>query len=546
MNMHLNSIGILHILSSSIILSVGIYAYLKNRKNLINKNFFVFCVAFSIWQFCYGISYLQIDKSLAQLWLKIGYTGVIFAPTTYCAFNLAFLGEKIDKVLKLINYPIALFFVYLLWFTNLFTDGVFDYFWGYYPKAGNWHPYFMLHFAIIAFISLSLLIRKMLTFKHSPLDHIRYKYATIASVFAFSGGYDFIPNYGIEIYPIGWIFADTFIGLIAYSIIKHNLMELNIVLKKSIVYSTLIAIITIFYLIAVVLFENIIKNSIGYSSMFITMLIIFIIGIAFIPLRNKIQDLVDKIFFKATPIELAQQNEMLLKEVSEKERFKKVATLASGMAHEIKNPLTAIKTFTEYLEKHKNDPDFYTKFSKIVGKEVDRIDDLVHQLLEFSKPFPIELKQSDIVKLVDDTLAFLDSQFLKSNITVEKVYDLSNPILVNMDPVQIRQVIVNIFINAAEAMKFGGILTVTISTAKNQVIISTRDTGSGIAPEDLKHIFEPFFTKKDNGTGLGLSISYGIIEKHKGKIEVKSAVGIGTEFKIKLPMTKYLNENRLT
>ncbi len=482
---------------------------------------------------------------------------------------MAFLGEKIDRLFKLINYPIALFFVYLLWSNNLFMDGVYTYFWGYYPKAGHWHPFFMIHFLIIAVISLTLLIRKMTNLKHSPLDHIRYKYATLASVFAFSGGYDFIPNYGVEIYPIGWIFADTFIGLIAYSIIRHNLMELNIVLKKSIVYSTLIAIITIFYLITVVLFENFIKTSVGYSSMFITMLIIFIVGIVFIPLRNKIQDLVDKIFFKATPIELAQQNELLLKEVSEKERFKKVATLASGMAHEIKNPLTAIKTFTEYLEKHKDDPDFYERFSRIVGKEVDRIDDLVHQLLEFSKPFPVELKQCDMVKLVDDTLSFLDSQFLKNNITVHKIYDASTPILVIMDPVQIRQVILNIFINAIEAMdtktkrhsdpeRSEGeesntqilrcaqddtiakkkTLTVTIEQIKNHVIFSTTDTGSGIAKQDLKHIFEPFFTKKDNGTGLGLSISYGIIEKHKGKIEVKSAVGVGTEFRVRLPVER--------
>ena len=244
------------------------------------------------------------------------------------------------------------------------------------------------------------------------------------------------------------------------------------------------------------------------------------------------------------------------------------------MAHEIKNPLTAIKTFTEYLEKHKNDPDFYTKFSKIVGKEVDRIDDLVHQLLEFSKPFPVELKKCDLVKLIDDTLAFLDSQFLKNNITVHKIYDTSSPILVTMDPVQIRQVILNIFINAIEAMETKAknhsepkraedeesliqdpslrpadsvqddnlpkkkTITITITQIKNHVIFSTTDTGSGIAKQDLKHIFEPFFTKKDNGTGLGLSISYGIIEKHKGKIEVKSAVGVGTEFRIKLPVEK--------
>ncbi|NQU19406.1 hypothetical protein HQ550_04575 [bacterium] len=226
------------------------------------------------------------------------------------------------------------------------------------------------------------------------------------------------------------------------------------------------------------------------------------------------------------------------------EKLKAVATFASGMAHEIKNPLTAIKTFAEYLPQKTEDKEFLGKFSKIVGSEVEKIDNLVHQLLDFSKPAPLQLKKADIHKLVDETLELLNNQFIRHNIKVNKNYSDFEMIAV-IDRNQMKQVSLNLFINAIEAMSNGGTLTVSTelvnsgeirdnSCKKRFVRICVQDTGCGISEKDLPHIFEPFYSTKEKGSGLGLSIVYNIIKEHKGSIKAESRINKGTKFVIEL------------
>ncbi len=234
-----------------------------------------------------------------------------------------------------------------------------------------------------------------------------------------------------------------------------------------------------------------------------------------------------------------------------------MGTLASGLAHEIKNPLTAIKTFSEYLPQKLDDKEFLQKFSRIVGGEVNRIDSLVNELLEFAKPAPLQLKQTNINKLISDTLDFLNSRFLQQSITIEKNLSAECNESTSIDPNKIKQVLLNIFLNAIEAMPAGGTLTVSTSSGSGieargsntshetrdarYVTLRVTDTGSGISRENLKHIFDPFFSTKDSGTGLGLPISHGIITEHGGTITAESEPGKGTTFTLNLPHLKQLD-----
>ncbi|MCA9398880.1 MAG: hypothetical protein KC618_03955, partial [Candidatus Omnitrophica bacterium] len=294
--------------------------------------------------------------------------------------------------------------------------------------------------------------------------------------------------------------------------------------------------VTVLFLILVVSFERLFQNILGYKSILGSIIAALVIATVFTPLRNKIQKIFDRIFYQGTPEEISQQNELLRQEVAQAEKFKAVATLASGMAHEIKNPLTAIKTFSEYLRIKGEDPEFREKFSELVGKEVDRVDNLVHELLEFARPAPLTLKDTNIHKLLDETLEFLSSKLVKHNINTEKAFK-SDIELIKADPNQLKQVFLNLFMNAIDAMEKGGTLTIsTLNPNPSTLSISIKDTGCGIPKEDLKHIFDPFFTKKDNGTGLGLAISYGIIKEHHGDIKVKSKPNEGTEFIVELKL----------
>ncbi|MGB2661640.1 MAG: ATP-binding protein, partial [Candidatus Omnitrophota bacterium] len=323
--------------------------------------------------------------------------------------------------------------------------------------------------------------------------------------------------------------------IMTYAIAKHNLLNINIVIRKGLVYSVLISIITIFYTVIALLVENLFRGIIGYRSLPITIFTITLLVIFFQPLKNRIQKIIDKYFFHGTIDQIDEENIKLREELQKSEKLKAVATLAAGMAHEIKNPLTSIKTFNEYLPSKHKDLNFVNKFNKIVGDEVDRINYIVKQLLEFSKPSELELKETNVTELLDETLDLLNNDFLKHNIKLEKKYSPLPPL--KIDPLQIKQVFLNILLNAIDSMKGGGVITIEARESK-EITIAIADTGKGIEKEDLKRIFDPFFSKKEDGTGLGLSVVHGIIEKHGGKISVESAPDKGTCFEIALPFSR--------
>jgi len=207
------------------------------------------------------------------------------------------------------------------------------------------------------------------------------------------------------------------------------------------------------------------------------------------------------------------------------------------MAHEIKNPLTAIKTFCEYLPGKLEDKEFLKKFSRIVRNEVNRIDNIVHQLLEFAKPSPLALKDINAHELINNILEFLNNDFIKHKIKVIKEFNEGNlQPLIRADSNQLRQAFLNIFLNSIDAMKTGGNLLIKTKTPSNALEVIIQDTGPGINKKDLKHIFDPFYTKKDSGTGLGLSITQRIIVEHKGMISAESQDEAGTKFIIQLPI----------
>ncbi|MFH1411513.1 MAG: ATP-binding protein [Candidatus Omnitrophota bacterium] len=243
--------------------------------------------------------------------------------------------------------------------------------------------------------------------------------------------------------------------------------------------------------------------------------------------------MMDRYFFHGTIDQIDDENIKLREEVQNTEKLKAVATLAAGMAHEIKNPLTSIKTFTEFLDKKGADPVFRDKFKDIVGKEVDRINYIVKQLLDFSKPKDLLLADTDVNKLLQETLDLMSENLLKRGIRAVKRYaPLPHA---RVDASKMKQVFLNLFMNALDAMPSGGTITVeTANEASGGILIKISDTGCGIEKKDLPHIFDPFFTKKDAGTGLGLSVVHGIVEKHGGNISVSSIPGKGSEFRIAL------------
>jgi PAS domain S-box-containing protein len=221
------------------------------------------------------------------------------------------------------------------------------------------------------------------------------------------------------------------------------------------------------------------------------------------------------------------------------EKMASLGKLAAGIAHEINNPLGGILIYSSLLMEDlpKEDPK-RQDLARIV-QETDRCKEIVRSLLEFARQTEPRMESVDINRAITEGLFFLENQALFHNIRILKNLDPALPPAMG-NAGQLKQVFMNILINAAEAMHGSGDLTITTSSAPDQksILIEFADTGEGIPEENLSRIFEPFFTTKDvgKGTGLGLSTSYGIVESHGGKIGVKSRVGEGTTFAIELPV----------
>ncbi len=237
-------------------------------------------------------------------------------------------------------------------------------------------------------------------------------------------------------------------------------------------------------------------------------------------------------------------------QVRRTDRLASIGTLSAGMAHEIKNPLVTLKTFTQLLPERYQDADFRDTFSSLVGQEVKRIDAIVNQLLRFARPQKPSLHPMHVHEQLDGTLRLLHQQLKQKQIGLVREFEAASD-LIHGDKDMLAQAFLNFFLNALDAMESGGTLTVRTElyeyetnqfaltgrlATETRLRVVIRDTGQGIRPEDIPHVFDPFFTTKPSGTGLGLSVSHGIIVEHKGLVDIESEVGRGSAIFVVFPL----------
>jgi PAS domain S-box-containing protein len=235
------------------------------------------------------------------------------------------------------------------------------------------------------------------------------------------------------------------------------------------------------------------------------------------------------------------------------DRLSSIGTLAAGMAHEIKNPLVSIKTFSQLLPKQYDDPEFRDTFTDIVPHEVERINSIVKRLLDFASPKPSSYHGQDLCAIIREVLTLVRNQVEHEEVTVATSYAKSR-MRVYGDEQQLHQVFLNLFLNALDALRQtdGGLLSIKVEFGRMRsldegidplhevecAVVTVSDTGDGIEPEMVQRIFTPFFTTKEEGCGLGLAVVHGIITEHGGEIEVHSSKGEGTQFVISLPLAR--------
>ena len=237
----------------------------------------------------------------------------------------------------------------------------------------------------------------------------------------------------------------------------------------------------------------------------------------------------------------------LRREVARSQRLASVGRLAAGVAHEIRNPLSSIKGFATYFKERYPDRPEDQQTADIMIQEVDRLNRVVGQLLEFAKPVSIKPKLISLQALLNDSITLIKDRAAEENISIQ-TQNNTRVDEARIDPDRINQVLLNLYLNAIDSMESGGELKVEISSdgQDRDVVIQVSDTGAGISRENLSKIFEPYFSTKSTGTGLGLAIAHNIIDAMGGKITVESDKELGTTFSITIPSSKNQTEDNMS
>ncbi|MDD3147186.1 MAG: ATP-binding protein, partial [Candidatus Riflebacteria bacterium] len=248
------------------------------------------------------------------------------------------------------------------------------------------------------------------------------------------------------------------------------------------------------------------------------------------PFRNEGGSMLGTAFF----IKDVTQISALEEQLKRADKLSAIGVLAAGVAHEIRNPLTGMKMIVQLLDGEFSAEDSRREPLGIIQREIDRLESIVGNLLDFAKPSKPKAIDVAPAKVVEDCYQLIRNQLNKQGITFETHVGKDSPWITG-DPDQLKQVFINIMTNAIHALFQGGRLTVNIESREDNVVIAFEDTGVGIPAERLPDIFNPFMTTKEDGTGLGLSMAQRIVEEHGGRIEVQSVYGEGSTFTVFLP-----------
>ena len=688
---------------------LGLLVYLKASLHpRVNISFSLFTWALAGWAFTILMIYLIREAGWRLFWVRMSFVASSNIPSTFFYFSLIFPNEK-----RKISLP-KIIFIFLpstIFTLTSFTELM--------VHSAQWetmkinygiaHKFFSVYLLTGMFGGIFFLIKSYIN--SIGLERIQIKYCFwgtfITTIPAITLNL-ILPLFGTSRFShLGPATTIIMVSFITYSIVKHRLMDINIVLQKGTTYFLLILLLFIPSLVLILLSQKIFLNRIDYPFSFIIFLLLLLVAVFFQKIKPRTEKAVEQLLFKdkydyretlgtfskamvsildlqslskrimetitqtmgvekaslflwneekggyslfesknikmtaSTPqlhkddplphylqkigeiiireelakgVNISEINEVIKKmsfleaEVSiplilkgqligminlshkfnkdiyshediellstlanqtavaienarlyedlkrsksyirRADRLASLGTLTAGLAHEIRNPLVAIKTLTQLLPERLDDEEFRTQFLQIASGEVDRISSLVTELLDFARPSDPKLEMENINTILDGMILLVSTETKKKQINIIKNYTSDLP-PVQIDREQIKQVFLNILLNGIEATSENGkIMVKTRSFMKPggepYVQIEFTDTGSGIPEEYLEDIFNPFFTTKSTGSGLGLSISNQIIQDHRGYIDVESQLGEGSSFFINLPVNQEYPKRR--
>jgi signal transduction histidine kinase len=692
------------LITAIISVALGLFI-LRRNKSPLNWTFALCCFLTAYWQACWTLLFNVNDATVADYLARLGYSGISFIPVVFFHFIVEFTEDaRFRRTLRLF-YAFAACFLILAWTGPLYVAGVYRYAWGFYPRGGSLHWVFVSLLAIL----LGLGSKALLDYRRRVSEHRlrvnQINYVIVSTIIYSVASIDFLANYGVGSYPLGMLFTNLHVAIIAYAIIQYRLLDINVALKRSLVSGVILAALLVPCFLIVIASQQFAFGAVSIAFSALTLALLGAVGFLFPRFRFLGEEALERALFKkntdhreallkssremVSVIDINELSERLvratrraldsdkaalylydagknrfnlasiagidhprhfsdpvlgrsdplvrgLSEVREclvreelvmvpggdreqmaarmvhlgadvsvpiiskskltgilnlgrkqdgliysnedleflstlanqaaiaidnarlyenlkqsqltlrrADRLSSLGMLTAGLAHEIRNPLVAIRTFTQLLPERYDDPEFREIFQTLALKEVDRICGLINDLLSFARPSRPNIAEENLNDIVDGVARILESQAKDRDVTIARDFSPDLP-RAWFDREQLKQVFMNLILNAIQAMRDGGSLVIATrvvsdgdgTASRPCVQVEVRDTGIGIPQENLEHIFDPFFTNKEGGSGLGLSISNQIIEEHGGRIFVKSKIKEGTSFFVNLPLDR--------
>ena len=305
---------------------LGLGMFIARPRAVEVRAYAVWCLATVYWQVCWAVLFAPHNPSLffVNLLIHIGYSGIIFIPIGFYHFALAFVHARNWARKTAIAYSIGCIFVLTVWFTNSFVSGTYHRSWGYYPKVSYLHSLYLVFLSYLVVDGLRILFQERRRPGLSEHQKLQYSYILCAAGIYLFASVDFAVNYGLDVYPFGFIFTLISLSIIGFAIARHHLMDINIILRRTVIYTAVTATVTVLYVVVIMVFEKLGEHSFHTSSIWSSLIAAAIITLFFLPLRTRIQRFVDRYFFKNT------LDENLLQEMTR------------GIAHEIRRPLANI------------------------------------------------------------------------------------------------------------------------------------------------------------------------------------------------------------
>lgn len=232
-----------------------------------------------------------------------------------------------------------------------------------------------------------------------------------------------------------------------------------------------------------------------------------------------------------------EEKKLLEEQLAQSDRLAALGRLVAGVAHEIRNPLGIMKTTLQVMREEFGHQEELHEYLQVLQEQVERQNQTIQEFLAYAKPAPPLIQPLQINSVLMSVLSLAGPYIQRQQVRVDTALSQDLP-LVAGDGEKLKQVFLNLILNAVEAMPDGGLLRVRTCRRQDRVLVELADTGPGIAGEELGRIFEPFYTTKADGMGLGLALAYRMVEQQKGEIEVSSTPGQGTVFTVKLPLAE--------